>query len=70
VLTTHRRDEVAPLVSGEIAVLPCGVDTDHFQFRRMKGVPTACPRSDGPGARPRESRRLVPDGGHRFRQQQ
>jgi glycosyltransferase involved in cell wall biosynthesis len=33
VLTTHRRDEVQPLVSGEVTVLPCGVDVDHFQFR-------------------------------------
>jgi glycosyltransferase involved in cell wall biosynthesis len=33
VLTTHRRDEVRTLVSGETTVLPCGVDTDHFRFR-------------------------------------
>lgn len=33
VLTTHRRDEVKALVSGEVTVLPCGVDTDHFRFR-------------------------------------
>jgi glycosyltransferase involved in cell wall biosynthesis len=33
VLTTHRRDEVQALVPGEVTVLPCGVDTDHFRFR-------------------------------------
>jgi glycosyltransferase involved in cell wall biosynthesis len=33
VLTTHRRNEVKALVSREVTVLPCGVDTDHFQFR-------------------------------------
>ena len=36
VLTTHRRDEVKALASGEVTVLPCGVDTEHFRFRESE----------------------------------
>jgi glycosyltransferase involved in cell wall biosynthesis len=37
VLTERRRDEIRGLIPGEVAVLPCGVDTAHFIRDLVKG---------------------------------